>query len=68
MTENDDHPNGLEWEFVQKTKKANKPSDASAMIEMDVKLDSLQFKGARDFYNNMIGTLDKCNVTKFHCK
>ena len=38
-TKNDDDPNRLTWEFIEKTKKADKPSDASAIIEMDVELD-----------------------------
>ena len=37
-TKNDDYPNGLAWEFVKKAKKANKPSGARAMIEMDIEL------------------------------
>ena len=49
---------------MQKAKKANKPPDASAMIEMDVELDCLQLKGAREFYNNTAGILDKFKVTK----
>jgi hypothetical protein len=50
----DDFPNGLAWEFVAKAKKANKPLDASAMIELEVKLDKLQLKGTRDFYNDVV--------------
>ena len=56
---NDDYPNGLACEFVQKAKKANKPSDASAMIEMDIELDRLQLEGTGEFYNDMVGVLDK---------
>ena len=41
----DDFPNGLAYEFVAKAKKANKPLDASAIIELEVKLDTLQLKG-----------------------
>ena len=47
-TKNVDYPNGLAWEFIEKAKKANKPSDASAVIEMDMELDRLQQKSARD--------------------
>ena len=32
-TKNDDYPNGLAWEFVEKTKKAIKPSDASLLSD-----------------------------------
>ena len=64
---NDDYPNGLAWEFVKKAKKANKPSDISTMIEMDVELDCLQLSGARKIYNNMVGILDKFEVTKSDC-
>ena len=49
---------------MKKAKKANKPSDASAMIEMDVELDCLQLKGAREFYKDVVGILDKFEVTK----
>ena len=45
-TKSDDYPNVLAWEFVAKAKKANKPSDARAMIELEVELDQLQLKGA----------------------
>ena len=63
-TKNDDYPNGLAYEFVAKAKKANKPSDASAMIELEIELEKLQLKGARDFYNDVVGVLDKYEVTK----
>jgi hypothetical protein len=45
-TKSDDYPNGLAYEFVAKAKKANKPSDASAMIELEIELEKLQLKGA----------------------
>ena len=38
-----------------KAKRANKPSVASAIIELEVKLDKLQIKSARDFYNDVVG-------------
>ena len=46
----------------------NKPSDASVIIELEVKLDKLQLKSARDFYNDMAGVMDKSEVTKTDCK
>jgi hypothetical protein len=63
-TKNDDYPNGLAYEFVVKAKKANKPSDASAMIQLEIELEKLQLKGARDFYNDVVGELVKYKVTK----
>jgi hypothetical protein len=51
-------------EFVAKAKKANKPSDASAMIELEIELEKLQLKGVKDFYNDVVGVLDKYEVTK----
>jgi hypothetical protein len=63
-TKSDHFPNGLACEFVVKAKKANKLSDASAMIELEVEEDKLQLKGARDFYNDVVGVLDKYKVTK----
>lgn len=63
-TKNKEYPNGLAHEFIAKAKKANKPSDASAMIELEVELDKLQLKGARNFYNDVVGVLDKYEVTK----
>ena len=63
-TKCDDYPNGLAWEFVVKAKKANKPSDVSTVIELGVKLDKLQLKSARDFYNDMDSVMDKYEVTK----
>jgi hypothetical protein len=35
-TKNDDFPNVLAWEVIEKMKKANKPSDASVVIKMDM--------------------------------
>jgi hypothetical protein len=61
-TKNDDFPNGLSWEFIDKTKKANTSLNASAMIEMGVELDGLQIKDARDFYNNVVSVMDKYEV------
>ena len=63
-TKCDDYPNGLAWEFVAKAKKANMPSDASMVIELEVKLDKLQLKSAREFYNDMVGAMDKYEVMK----
>ncbi len=44
---------------MQKAKKPNESSDASAMIEMDIELDRLQLEGTGEFYNDMVGVLDK---------
>ncbi len=63
-TKSKDYPNGLAFEFVAKAKKANKPSDASAMIELEIELEKLQLKGARDFYNDMVSVLDKYEIMK----
>ena len=49
---------------MAKAKKANKPSDASAMIELEIELEKFQLKGVRDFYNDVGGVLDKYTVTK----
>ena len=53
----EDFSNGLAHEFVAKAKKANKPSDASAIIKLEVELEKLQLKGTRDFYNDVVGVL-----------
>lgn len=52
-TNSDDYPNGLLWEFMRRAKKVSKPSDASAVIELDVELDrpQLKLKGVRDLCN-----------------
>jgi len=34
------------------------------MIELEIELEKLQLKGARDFYNDVLGALDKYEVTK----
>jgi hypothetical protein len=34
------------------------------VIDMDIKLDQLQFKNARDFYNDVVGVMDKYEVKK----
>jgi hypothetical protein len=61
---NDDYPNGLAYEFFAKAKKANKPPDVSAMIKLEIELESLHLKVARDFYNAMVGVLDIHGVMK----
>ena len=53
-TKNNDLPNGLAWEIIEKVKKANKPFDASTAIEIDMELDRLQLKGMGDFNNKVI--------------
>ena len=63
-TRSDDIPSWLAWKFVVKAKKANKPCDSSPVIEMDVDLDQLQLKGARDFYNDVFRVMDKYKVSK----
>ena len=63
-TRSKDYTNGLAFEFVAKAKKANKPSDASAMIELEVELKKLQLKGMRDFYNDVARVLNKYKATK----
>jgi hypothetical protein len=60
----DDYPNGLACECVAKAKKANTPSDASAMIQVEIELEKLQLKGARGFFNDLVCVLDKYKVTK----
>ncbi len=67
-TKCDNYPNGLAWDFVSKAKKANKPSDVSVIIELEVKLDKLQLKSARDFYNDVVGVMDRYKVMKTNCK
>ena len=61
-TNNNDHPNGLAYEFVVKAKKTNKPSDGSAMLELEIELERLQLKGMRDFYNDVVDVLDKSEL------
>ena len=63
-TKNDVYPSGLAYEFVVKAKKANKPSDASTMIELEIELERLQLKGMGYFYNEVVGVLDKYKVMK----
>jgi hypothetical protein len=63
-TKNNDFPNGLAYEFVGKAKKANKPSDASVMIKLEIELEKLQLKGMRDFYDDVVGVLDKYEAMK----
>jgi predicted transport protein len=63
-TKNDNFPNGLAWDFVSKAKKANKPSDASAVIGLEVELDCLQLRGMRVLYNDVIKVMDKYVVMK----
>jgi len=63
-TKSDDFPNGLAWEYAIKDKKANKPSDASAVIELEVELDQRQLEGMREFYCGMGGVEDKYEVRK----
>ena len=34
------------------------------MIKLEIELERLQLKGTRDFYNDMVGVLDKYEVPK----
>ena len=56
------------WEFVAKAKKANLPSDASTVIELEVELDRLQLRDTRYSYNDVYGVRDKYEVTKTNHK
>lgn len=42
--------------------------DTSAMIKMDIELDQVQLKGTQDFFNNVVGVLDKYEVEKSYGK
>jgi len=63
-TKSDGYPNGIAREFVEKAKKANKPSDKGAEIKLDLELDQLQLKGMREFYNDVVGVIDEYEITK----
>ena len=67
-TKSDDNPNGIGCEFINQVKKVNKPSDTSTVIELEMELERLQLKGARDFYNNLVGVMDKYEVMKINHK
>ena len=47
-----------------KTKKANKLSDASTMIELEIELEKLHLKGVKDFCNGKVSVLDKYEIMK----
>jgi hypothetical protein len=63
-TKSDEYFNGIACEFMSKSKKANKPSDASMVMKLEVELDQLQLKAVRDFYNDMGRVMDKYKVSK----
>ena len=63
-TKSDAYPNGLACELVAKAKKANKPSGASITVQSQIELEKLQLKCTRDFYNDVVGVLNKDKVTK----
>lgn len=44
--------------------KANKPSDVSTVVKMDMELIQLQLKDMRDVYNKMVGVMNKYKVIK----
>ena len=67
-TKSADYPNGLAQEFISKAKKAKKPSNTSTVIELEMELERLQLKGARDFYNDVVRVMDKYEVMKTDCK
>lgn len=64
-TKSDNYPNGVAWEFVAK---AQKPSDESTGIELEVESDQLQLKGVIEFYNDVVRVMDKYDVTKTEYK
>ena len=63
-TKSDNYPNGIAHKFMETTKKANKPYDKGAGIKLDLDLIQLQLKGMREFYNDVVGVMDKHEVTK----
>ena len=63
-TKSVNYSNGIIWEVMKKANKANRPSDASTVIKLDVELDRLQLKGMRDFHNDVDGVMDMYGVTK----
>lgn len=48
----------------QQTKKAYTLSESSDVIELEVELESLHLNCAKDFYNDIVGVMDKYEVTK----
>ena len=63
-TTTDDYPEGIVYKAIEKMKVKSKPKDASAKIEMDNDLDRIQFRGANDYYNDVVAVLARYEVNK----
>ena len=64
ITKSSDYSLGLAYKFMEEAMLSYKPSDEGALIELDQELNKIQLQGAREFYNEVCGVLDKYNVTK----
>jgi hypothetical protein len=54
----------LAFEFIETIKQKKKPKDISAAIEMEADLHKVKFKGANDYYNDIVVVTSRYKVTK----
>lgn len=52
------------FQAFEKTRKASKPSDGSVVIDLELELDWLWLKSAREIFNKAVCALDKFDVMK----
>ncbi len=63
-TSTSDNPHGNSMRFMQLAENKNKPSDASAEIEMDAELEKIKFFNANEYYNDVVAVQARFEVTK----
>lgn len=61
-TKSREHPHGKAHKVVEMLMKKNKPSDASAEIELESELEKLSFSNANDYYNDVVAIMAQYDV------
>ncbi len=63
-TKTDDHSHGLAYEVTETMKLKNRPNEMSAEIKMEAELQNVKFKGANDYYNDVVAVTARYEVSK----
>ena len=63
-TKSIDHPQGVLWKAMEKLKTRHKPRDVTAEIELEAELKNIEFKGANDYYNEVLDVNSRFDTAK----
>ena len=61
-TKSDDFPQGLAYRVIEMLKAKNKPNDVTAELELRKDLDTIHFKNADDYYNEVVSVMARYDV------